>query len=242
MTRTNTDERIKWGLGASIYDGGFRIDTVNVYEFEKDSIGVGGFAIETKKADNAKVTDWLVRKEVKRQYIGGDGQISIDWLAGITTLRAEYIQGTQPSASSATASPAAVVSSDIYKRKFNGAYFYFIHSIAGTPLQAIVKYDWYDPNTDVKGDEIGKKVSNSIADPGKYRTTNATDIKYSTLGLGLAYRWDANVKITAYYDLVKNETTNASTTSAIGVTTFNIPGYQNDLHDNVFTLRVQVKF
>jgi hypothetical protein len=91
-------------------------------------------------------------------------------------------------------------------------------------LQLIVKYDWYDPNTDVSGDEIGKAVK------AGFKPTNATDIKYQTLGLGLAYRWDANVKITAYYDNIKNETSN------------NLSGFTKDIPDDLFTLRVQVKF
>ena len=87
----------------------------------------------------------------------------------------------------------------------------------------MVKYDWYDPNTDVKGDEIGKAISGG-------KPTTDGDIKYTTIGLGLAYRWDANLKITAYYDMVENETS------------ANLGGYTNDLLDNVFTLRAQVKF
>ena len=114
--------------------------------------------------------------------------------------------------------------SDIYVRKFSGAYFYFLQNIGNSPFQAIVKYDWYDPNTDIKGDEIGKAVKTG------YKATNSTDVKYTTLGLGLAYRWDANVKLTAYYDMVKNETSS------------NLNLYTKDIIDNVFTLRVQVKF
>ncbi len=41
--------------------------------------------------------------------------------------------------------------------------------------------------------------------PAKRKRPGAGDIKYETWGFGLAYRWDANVKITAYYDMVKNE-------------------------------------
>ena len=185
-----------------------------------------------------------------------DAQISIDWLPGITTLRAEYIQGVQPSTSGTTVSPSAPftttvnttilvkdtsgvmqtivtgttnVASDLYKRNFNGAYFYFLQNIGNLPLQAIIKYDWYDPNTDVKGDEIGKKVS-ADATGNAVKATNATDIRFDTWGFGLAYRWDANVKFTGYYDLVKNETSQ------------NLVGYTKDLHDNLFTLRMQIKF
>ena len=59
---------------------------------------------------------------------------------------------------------------------------------------------------------------------------NATDIRYDTWGFGLAYRWDDNIKITAYYDIVKNEKSK------------NLSGYQKDLKDNLFTLRIQAKF
>jgi long-subunit fatty acid transport protein len=97
-------------------------------------------------------------------------------------------------------------------------------------FQTIVKYDFYDPNTNVSGNDIGVKIS------GKDKATNAADIKYSTLGLGVVYKWNSQVKITAYYDMVTNETTaaikNASTLKDLST---------NRL-DNVFTLRVQYKF
>ncbi len=123
--------------------------------------------------------------------------MNIESSIGITTLRGEYIQGEHAGTSSSTASPTTAVNSDIYSRKFNGAYFYFLQSIGQSKWQAIVKYDWYDPNADVEGDEIGKSVAGAT-----FKKTNATDLKYTTLGLGLAYRWDANVKITGYYKCI----------------------------------------
>jgi hypothetical protein len=206
-----------------MYSGGYRIDTVNVYK-SGDSASVTGFALDIKKSDNLLLTDFSNRKKATREYIGFDAQINIESSIGITTLRGEYIQGEHAGTSSSTASAAAAVTSDIYVRKFNGAYFYFLQNIGQSKWQAIVKYDWYDPNTDVEGDVIGKSIG------GTYKATNVTDLKYTTLGFGLAYRWDANVKITGYFDSVTNETTTA------------IPAYRNDLKDNVFTLRMQIKF
>ncbi|MCX6292598.1 MAG: hypothetical protein NT126_12685 [Bacteroidetes bacterium] len=269
MTRSNKTEKVKYGLGVSYCDGGFRQDQSNLYKSGIDSAGVKGFVIDINKTTIHP--DIAARTEVKRNYLGVDGQVSIDWMAGITTIRAEYIQGTQPGTSGSSVSPASAptdaastaytststsnstsvttidslgnphtstttstttttkattttAASDLYKRKFNGAYFYFIQSIGQTPWQVLVKYDWYDPNTDVQGDDIGKAVKAGT------KALNATDLKYSTLGLGLAYRWDANVKLTAYYDMVKNETSK------------NLAGYNSDLKDNVFTLRAQIKF
>ncbi|MEK6615058.1 MAG: hypothetical protein AABZ32_02940, partial [Bacteroidota bacterium] len=85
-----------------------------------------------------------------------------------------------------------------------------------------------DPNTDIAGDEIGKSVT---APSGKtFAKTGKQDLKYSTIGIGWVYRWDTNVKFTAYYDMVTNETSK------------NVSGATKDLKDNVFTLRVQYKF
>jgi phosphate-selective porin len=83
----------------------------------------------------------------------------------------------------------------------------------------MVKYDWYDPNTDVKGADIGK--------PGTHLT--ATDVRYSTWGFGLTYYANENLKVLAYFDKVSNETTGLSE-------------YSGDKRDDVFTLRMQFRF
>ncbi len=254
ITRSTKSERVKWGLGASFYDGGFRQDSSDRYKFGSDSLGVKGFIIDQK---NTVVSTFINnRDKTKRSYVGFDGQVSIDWFLGLTTIRGEYIQGEQPADSSSSTSLSSAIQQPstkttytttinsstgaatttattvnttstryVYIRKFNGAYFYLLQNIGQSPWQAIVKYDWYDANTDLKGDEIGQGVKKT-----GFQKSNATDLKYTTLGLGLAYRWDANVKITGYYDMVKNETSS------------NLSGYTKDLLDNVFTLRVQVKF
>lgn len=224
ITRTNKAENIKYGLGVSTYMGGYRIDSVNVYGFGKDTSGNDAFIVDAKAVDNWNGGQIGSRNHSERKYIGVDAQFSIDWIAGLTTLRAEYITGEQPGVAGTTKSTNVAVTSDIYKRNFDGAYFYFLQNIARTPLQFILKYDWYDPNTDVEGDALGKAVA-----PGA-KAFGATDVKYETLGLGLAYRWDSNVKITAYYDNVKNETSE------------NLSGYMDDIRDDLFTLRLQVKF
>ena len=230
INKSSFSELIKFGFGVSYYYGGYRVDTVNVNSMGIDSAGMNAFTIENKKSDfyNVAVLD---RGEILRKYVGIDAQFSIEWKPGITTLRAEYIQGDQPGFTSssapwsATTSPAALNASDIYKRKFNGGYFYLLQNILQSPVQIIVKYDWYDPNTKIEGDAIGKKVTGN-----NFKAFSATDLKYETWGFGLAYRWDSDFKITAYYDLVKNETSE------------NLVNYQKDLHDNVFTLRFQMKF
>ena len=99
----------------------------------------------------------------------------------------------------------------------------------------VVKYDWYDPNTDVEGDAIGSSVLNPKA--YSFTKTGANDLKYTTLGIGWTYRWDSNLKIVAYYDMVTNETSKNLADSVK-----KLAGLSKDLEDNVFTLRIQYKF
>ena len=176
--------------------------------------------------------------------------MNLPW--GNATIRGEYIFGKQPGTSNSTVSPQTpptttlntlttakipngnynhtkdttvnvvtitTPAADVYNRNFNGGYFYFIQNIAKTKFQFIAKYDWYDPNTKISGKQIGVKNSN----------TSSADIKYSTLGLGLGYNWDKNIKLIAYYAIVKNEITL-------------LKGFEHEIPDNVLTLRVQYKF
>ncbi len=223
IERSSASEKVKYGFGASIYNGGFRVDADTIYTVGTDLNGTKGYKIE-----NASFKG----KYADRKYIGVNAQVSVSWNPGITTLRAEYIQGDQPGTSSSSGSPKSAVTSYVYKRSFNGAYFYLLQNIGNSPFQAIVKYDWYDPNTDVKGDNIGKAVSSADG----FKSFNTSDLRYDTWGFGLSYRWDPQVKFTAYYDMVTNETSkNIADLSGK-------PSYMNDLNDNVFTLRLQVKF
>jgi len=216
--KSSRDEKLKWGIGASYYNGGYGAATTKSFSM-KEIAGVQAFTESAiKKGD-----------QTKREYLGLDGQISYDWALGITQVRAEYLMGTQPGVDKKSGSLTAVASGDVYNRKFNGYYAYFIQNILQTPLQAVVKYDVYDPNTAVSGNEIGKPATGAVA-------TGAGDIKYSTIGLGLNYRWSSNVKIMAYYDIVKNETT------PLIQTTSTLSDLSHDRKDNVFTLRVQYKF
>ncbi len=211
--KATKSEKISYGIGVSYYDGGIANGTKFIYsDVALLSNGNNGFKVDSTVANKFAIS--------KRNYIGADFQLNIDWIAGMTTIRGEFIQGQQPGTSSTTTSAGTQPVTDAYIRNFNGAYFFFMQNIMQTKHQLIVKYDWYDPNTKVAGDDIGKAGTK----------LGATDLKYTTLGLGWAYRFDTNVKFTLYYDMVTNETSK------------NLAGYSQDLKDNVVTLRMQYKF
>jgi len=218
MNKSTKNEILNFGAGVSYYKGGWRQGNKFVWEegtINTTSGDITGFVVDSTTTNLGQYN--------KREYIGVDLQLNIDLPIGLTTFRAEYIQGTQPGIATSSASPSAQPTADTYIRNFNGAYFYFVQNIMQTKFQVVVKYDWYDPNIKVSGKDIVDVVDS------KKTKLSSTDIMYSTLGLGFAYKWDENIKLTAYYDMVQNETTK-------------LKGYTKDLPDNVLTIRMQYKF
>jgi hypothetical protein len=156
-----------------------------------------------------------------RRYYGADVQIKIKPRKLTTELRAEYITGIQTGTDQSAETPNVLLTANagFHVRRFNGAYFYFIQQIFSDRHQLMVKYDWYDPNSNVSGKEIGATGSNM----------NATNIKFSTFGAGYLYHINENVKLTLYYARVWNEATQ-------------LTGFVSDIRDDVFTCRIQYRF
>ena len=156
-----------------------------------------------------------------RQYYGADVQFKIKNKVGFSEFRAEYITGRQTATNSTSESPYALLSGkDGYNvRNFSGGYLYYVQNLFSTKHQLVVKYDWYDPNTDVQGTEIGATGS----------TLTDANIKYNTLGFGYLNYLTENIKLVFYYAKVMNEATL-------------LKGYTSDVKDDVFTFRIQYRF
>lgn len=206
-----------WKLSASTsyYIGGITSQSDKIARVSGSGANAS-FLIDSAAGNFNKITP--------RQYFGADAQLKIPNRKGFTEFRAEVMAGKQTAtlASSETPSIYPLLSNGapqtLYTRNFSGAYFYFLQHLGSDRLQLVLKYDWYDPNTKVKGKEITAAKGFS-----------ASDIKYSTFGGGLVYFINAHVKATAYYALVKNESTLVN-------------GYTTDVKDNVITIRVQYRF
>lgn len=159
-----------------------------------------------------------------RRYYGADIQFKIPNKKGFTEFRAETIMGSQTATLGSSETPGSYpVSSSganqtLYTRQFSGAYFYFLQHLGTDRLQLVLKYDWYDPNTKVKGMQV---------DPAK--GFSAADVRYNTFGGGLVFMVNAHVKMTAYYAKVMNENTLVN-------------GLKSDINDDVFTWRLQYRF
>ncbi|RHJ92124.1 hypothetical protein [Parabacteroides bouchesdurhonensis] len=202
----------KWGAGFSYYHGFVYNSTDEAYEMD------GKRFIRVNKKETGTY--------MKRQYIGADAQFSFFNVCGTTTLRAEGLLGTQPGIASSSRSPNSgnrpedLPENSLFKRPFLGYFFYLIQDIGRSPFSAIFKYDVYDPNTKVKGNEVGVEKS----------YTSKTDLKQSTFGFGAIYNFSKHIRLQAYYEFNFNEKS-----------TF-VKGYENDRKDNVLTVRLQYKF
>jgi len=211
------------GGGVSLYAGGVFQNDSSVYVMKDDK-----FVLDNKTADN-------IGKYAKRQYIGFDAQFGATTAAGLTQLRGEYIFGEHPGNKDGAYDfkfnglPPADV--PVYMRKIAGGYVILTQDLGKLPLTAIVKYDWYNPNTEVAGNDIAASDS---------KTTKG-DITMTTVGMGLMWRINPALRLTAYYDMVNNETTeNLKDTQVDGkITKY---GWEGNRKDNVFTLRLQYKF
>lgn len=201
------DENLAIDGGVSMYVGGVKL-----------AAGKSIFTVNnaTLASADAKTT------YADRNYLGLDMQVYYALpLLGNFTLRGEYISGKQPGGSAASSSsPTALLTGDLYLRNFSGYYLNYVQNL-GDKNQFVLKYDVYDPNTDVAGDQIGAAAAAKLG---------AGDIKYSTLGIGLVHYWDDNIKFVFYYDNVSNETSPK------------LAALSSDLRDNVFTFRIQYKF
>lgn len=197
-----------FSIGTSYYHGGVYQGTANIYKMQGN-----GFILNNSSNN--------VGKFAPRKYIGFDTQINIDNTIGKTNIRAEYLLGSQPGTQLSSKSPNAsqLIIADTYVRNFSGGSIAIVQNIGSTPFSAVVKYDLYDPNTKVSGNDIGLN-----------NTTNA-DISTNTIGFGILWNnTDNNIRLQAYYDIVSNETSE------------NLLSYSGNLQDNTFTLRLQYKF
>ncbi len=199
---------VSFGGGLSWYKGGFSNQRTRHYEWENGFVPV--------------MNDSLALSE--QDLKGVDAQMSFNWSFGLTRMRFEYINGAQAGTVESTTTPSKAPANKSgqplpsYLRNCSGGYLIFIQELLKGKLQLVFKYDWYDPNTEVSGRNIGLGNGTGVA-----------DILYHNYGMGVNYKIDKNIRATACYNFVKNESTS-------------LDGYNSDVQDNNFVLRLQYAF
>lgn len=192
--------------------GGLASNTTAKYVMTTDAGGVKTFVADSSVDQHGR--------KMPRNYAGFDVQMKYKYAwGGATELRCEYWQGTNSGVAGSSEPPANLPTEAVYIRKFNGAFIYLLQNIYSKRHQIVLKYDWFDPNTDVSGSDIGKAGSG----------LKAADIKYTTIGVGYNFYMDDNIRWVLWYDHITNESTQ-------------LAGYTSDLNDDVFTCRLQFRF
>lgn len=210
------DEKIKYGIGVSHYNGGFAYQTNKVFtSIKTDTLGNKVWVIG---GDTANVA--FKNKKAPRIYNGVEAFFSIKTGIGTTTLRGEYFFGTQTGKDNDSRSPQAAPSSNdaMFVRNFDAGYAYFIQRIAKSKHEVVFKYEWYDPNTKISSGDLNGK--NGMKEG---------EIKFTMMGVGYNFYLDNNLKFMFNYNIVANEKGQ-------------IKGYTYDRKDNIFTARIQYKF
>jgi len=205
-------ENISFSAGTSTLQGGLLQNTK--YKYYTGTAN----GIKTTLVDSSATH---LNGKSPRIYYGADAQLKIKNKVGYSEFRAEIIVGQQTGSILSSETPTALMigKDGYYVRNFNGAYLYYLQSLFSTKHQLVLKYDWYDPNSYVRGNEIGETGS----------ALTAANIKYNTLGLGYVYYMTENAKLVVYYARVMNEHTQ-------------LKGYTSDVLDDVITFRMQFRF
>ena len=201
---------VSLSAGLSLFEGGIVQNSNFIYRMD----GKGAGKIFT--VDSSAVN---VGRKAPRKYRGVDAQLKIKNKWGKTELRGEYWWGTQTASADESTTPPTLLTKPHYIREFNGAFICLLQNIINDKHMIVLKYDIYDPNKDIAGSEVGIPLSN----------THAGDVKFNTFGAGYILFADTHLKLTLWYDVIRNEKTS-------------LEGYTSDVKDNVFTFRVQFRF
>ena len=213
----NNFDNLRLGVGAATYQGSTYQGTRDVYTMDGSKFVVN--------SDSTNLGEYA-----SRSYYQCELSAAFKSPAGTTSFLGEFWTGEHPAqlgttstpttTSNAPIVPAPLYTGDTYIRPFNGIIATLSHEIPKTNLTVAVKYDMYDPNTNVSGDEIGVAES----------STGVADISFNTLGCGLIFEPTKNLRFTLWYNAVTNETST------------NVSGYNEDRRDNQLWLRMQIKF
>jgi phosphate-selective porin len=150
-------------IGAHGYYGGLMSKTKYVSDY-------------TAKMDSSESN---YKSNLDKQWVGAEIQMFFDILGGMA-LKGEYLAGKNATAGTSKTDP--------YKtRKFAGYYVYFIKNI-GKKNQFVARYDYYDPNTRLSGDDAKKEVY------------------YQTLSIAWQYYLNDFIRFSVNYEMPRNET------------------------------------
>jgi phosphate-selective porin len=127
-----------------------------------------------------------------KRWFGGEIQIYADVLGGMA-VKGEFATGVNstPSTIAYTATMTQKKASPNLYNNFTGYYLYFIKNI-GERDQVIARYDYYDPNTSLSGEDASGYLA------------------YKTWTISLQHYLNDFIRISVNYEMPKNETNSSN--------------------------------
>ncbi|MCL2413665.1 MAG: hypothetical protein FWC94_00210 [Bacteroidales bacterium] len=234
----NFNNRVSLSGGTSIYLGGVRSMDSAVYVMENNR-----FVLESSTPQN-------IGRMMNRRYFGFDAQLRVETPLGTTRLQAEYIFGQHPGNSEGAYSflfnAGNMPTGPVYMRHISGGYVKLMQDLGRLPITLLLKYDWYNPNTRISGSNIGAPGSGTETAPPFNNNFSAPwrngNVAISTLGLGASWSINDVLRLTAYYEIVRNETSRHLTNIRNAEGQILMYGYEGIRPANVFTLRLQYRY
>ena len=144
-----------------------------------------------------------VWRYLDKHWTGGEVRIYADVLGGLS-IKGEYVAGIN-SVASTVASSATMAQKKASPNLYNNFAGYYITLVknVGAKNQAVIRYDYYDPNTKLSGDAANNAIN------------------YKTWAFAWQHYLNDNIRITAQYTMPKNES-NASNPSDLKDNLFTI--------------------
>jgi phosphate-selective porin len=154
-------------FGAHVYYGGLQAKNKYILNYEN--------VIDSTSSNTGSYMD--------KKWGGAEMQLYFDVLGGLA-LKGEYLTGKNAYAGDSKSNPNKT-------KQFSGYYAYLIKNI-GPKNQLVGRYDYFDPNAKLSGDQAGK------------------DIYYKTLAIAWQFYLNDNIRLSAQYAMPKNETNTAN--------------------------------
>jgi hypothetical protein len=134
--------------------------------------------------------------------------------------------------------------SHTFVRNFRAFYVYFDQEIGKSGHHIGYRMDYYDPNTDVKGEEIGIVLKDSDGNFLGSSGLSVADVAFTTHLFTYRYVVNESLSFMLTYELPINEKTEIEPLDSvqIGLGKYPHSGFLTDVRDQVMMIRMQYRF
>ncbi len=196
----------------------------------------------------------LGKTTIRGEYIWGDqvsqeGTLGNPYVFSSATPTGPFTGVTWPKYDSPQPYNPATVSSQLkpshtFVRAFRGANFYFDQQIGNSKHHILYKFDYYDPNTKVSGDDIRFNIVDSVGNIIQATGLSVADVAFTTHGWGYRYVASDHLSFMFYYENPRNEKTQLEPLGSTQINNGRYPhsGFLDEIKDDVYTIRIQYLF